>query len=379
MAVHIPSFTVGVEEEYLLVDVETRNLVVQPDAEMWTKAQDALGPNVMPELLRAQIEIATTPHETISGLSAELRSMRKTVGNIANEHGAAIIAASTHPFALWWEQLHTEADRYQILAQDLAVVGQRLVICGMHVHVAIEDPDLRIDLMGQVGYFLPHLIALSTSSPFWGSRNTGLKSYRMNVFRTLPRTGLPDTFESWSEYTRHIAVLVDAGLIEDASKMWWDIRPSVRYPTLEMRASDICTRWEDAIAIAALYRCLLHMLFRLRRENQRWRRYANMLIAENMWRAQRYGIEGSMMDYGANELVTFRNLVDELVELVRPDAEALDSVQEIEHLRTMVNEGTSAERQIKTYESALESGASTEEALKAVVDELIFDTTRNLE
>ncbi len=378
MAVNTPSFTVGIEEEYLLVDLETRNLVVEPDAGLWDQAKEALGSAVMPELLRAQIEIATAPHETIAGVTKDLRSKRRAIHAAAADHGAAIIAASTHPFALWWEQRHTEADRYQMLAQEMAVVGHRLVICGMHVHVAIEDPDLRIDLMEQVRYFLPHLLALSTSSPFWGSRNTGLKSYRTNVFRTLPRTGLPDTFASWSEYQRHVDVLVSAGLIEDASKLWWDIRPSVRYPTLEMRASDICTRWEDAVAIAALYRCLLHMLFRLRRENQRWRSYANMLITENVWRAQRYGIEGSMMDFGASELIAFPDLVDELIELLRPDAEALDSVKEIEHLRTIVQGGTSAERQVKTYEAALEAGASAEEALQRVVDELIDDTKRDI-
>ena len=377
MTVNVPSFTVGIEEEYLLVDVETRNLVVEPEPGIWSMAHEALGDRVMPELLRAQIEIATAPHETIKGVGAELRGMRRAVDGAAADHGARIIAASTHPFALWWEQRHTEADRYQLLAQDLAVVGQRLVICGMHVHVAVEDAEMRIDLMDQMRYFLPHLLALSTSSPFWGSRNTGLKSYRTNVFRTLPRTGLPDTFDSWSEYTRHVEVLTHAGLIEDASKLWWDIRPSVRYPTLEMRVSDICTRVEDAIAIAALYRCLLHMLFRLRRENQRWRRYANMLVSENIWRAQRYGIEGSLMDYGADLLIPFTDLVDELIELVRPDAEALDSVEEIEHLRTIARQGTSAERQIATHEAALERGASPEEALMAVVDELIEDTNRH--
>jgi carboxylate-amine ligase len=252
-----------------------------------------------------------------------------------------------------------------------------MVICGMHVHAGIEDPELRIDLMNQVTYFLPHLLALSTSSPFWGGHNTGLRSYRMNVFRTMPRTGLPEEFDSWAEYQRHVQVLVEAGLIEDGSKVWWDIRPSIRYPTLELRVPDICTRWEDAVSIAALYQSLLHMLFRLRRHNQKWRRYANMLVAENIWRAQRYGASGELVDFGTGELVPFPDLVDELVELVRPDAEELGCIDEVEHARVIARDGTSARRQITAYEEALAAGASQEAALRAVVDELIADTLAN--
>ncbi len=378
VAVTPPSFTIGVEEEYLLVDRVTRNLVVDPHPDLWATAENRLGSAVMPELLKAQIEIATRPHSDTTALATDLRSLRAAVSSTADEFGAAIIAASTHPFALWWEQQHTDQDRYVILAQDLAMVGQRLVICGMHVHVAIEDPELRIDLMNQVTYFLPHLLALSTSSPFWGSRNTGLKSYRMNVFRTLPRTGLPEQFDSWAEYQRHVDVLVNAGLIQDASKIWWDIRPSAKYPTLEMRVCDICTRWEDAIAIASLYRCLLHMLYRLRRDNQRWRRYANMLVAENLWRAQRYGVEGSLMDFGESELVPFSDLADELVYLVQPDAEILGCIDEVEHIRTIARQGTSAKRQIATHKAAIDGGATPSEALMAVVDELIEDTVRGV-
>lgn len=374
MAAAQPSLTVGVEEEYLLVDRFTRNLVADPDPELWNQATERLGSRVTTELLRAQIEIGTHPHSTIEDLSADLRDLRKTLGEVTSDHGQAIIAASTHPFALWWEQQTTDKDRYRDLAQDLGVVGHRLVICGMHVHAGIEDPELRIDLMDQITYFLPHLLALSASSPFWGGRNTGLASYRMNVFRTLPRTGLPEHFDSWAEYTRHIEVLTSAGLIEDASKVWWDVRPSVRYPTLEMRIADICTRWEDAITIAAMYRCLLHMLFRLRSVNQRWRRYANMLVAENTWRAQRYGVRGELMDFGKSELVPFPELMDELVELIRPDAEELGCVAEVERARTIARTGTSAERQVEAYQQALTDGATHDRALQAVVDELIADT-----
>jgi carboxylate-amine ligase len=372
-----PQLTVGIEEEYLLVDLETRDLVKDPPSELWEGAYQRIEGRVSRELIRAQIEVGTRPHHVIADAAGDLRDLRKTLGEVAANHGAAIIAASTHPFALWWEQVTSEGDRYEMLAEDLAVVGQRMVICGMHVHAGIEDPELRIDLMNQVTYFLPHLLALSTSSPFWGGHNTGLRSYRMNVFRTMPRTGLPEEFDSWAEYQRHVQVLVEAGLIEDGSKVWWDIRPSIRYPTLELRVPDICTRWEDAVSIAALYQSLLHMLFRLRRHNQKWRRYANMLVAENIWRAQRYGASGELVDFGTGELVPFADLVDELVELVRPDAEELGCIGEVEHARVIARDGTSARRQITAYEDALAAGATQEAALRAVVDELIADTLAN--
>ena len=243
-----------------------------------------------------------------------------------------------------------------------------------NVHAGIEDADLRIDLMNQVRYMLPHLLSLSTSSPFWGSRLTGLKSYRISTFRAMPRTGLPDEFVSWSEYQRHVDVLVRARIIEDSSKIWWDIRPSSRFPTLEMRITDVCTKVEDACAVAATYVCLLHMLYRLRLNNQRWRQYAPMLISENIWRAQRYGVEGTLMDYGKGNLVSYSDLAEEMIEMLQPDAEELGCWPELQRVRTIVEDGTSADRQIETYRTALASGASNEEALKTVVDQLIADT-----
>ena len=369
-----PAFSVGIEEEYLLVDRETRNLVSDPSAEMWAAAVATLGEKAMPEFLRAQLEVATGIHSSVASAGAELTEMRKSLNESLNEHGAAVMAASTHPFALWWEQQPTDKDRYKVMAEDLGMVARRMVICGMHVHAGIEDPDLRIDLMNQVRYFLPHLLAISTSSPFWGSRNTGLKSYRTSTFRTMPRTGLPEEFSSWSEYQRHVDVLVRARIIDDSTKIWWDIRPSARFPTLEMRITDVCTRVEDAMTVAACYLSLLHMLFRLKGSNQRWRQYAPMLISENIWRAQRYGVEGTLMDFGKGVLVPFSELVEELIEVVAPDAEELGCWPEVKRARIIVAEGTSAERQIAKYQESLEAGASTEEALKAVVDHLIEDT-----
>ncbi|HSJ36353.1 MAG TPA: carboxylate-amine ligase [Acidimicrobiia bacterium] len=372
-----PQLTIGIEEEYLLVDPVTRNLLPDPPAELWEGAYERIEGRVSRELLRAQIEVGTRPHQRVADAANDLRDLRKALAEVCAQHDAAIIAASTHPFALWWEQVPSEGDRYKVLYEDLAMVGQRMVICGMHVHAGIEDPELRIDLMNQISYFLPHLLALSTSSPFWGGHNTGLKSYRMNVFRTMPRTGLPEAFDSWAEYQRHVQVLVDGGLIEDGSKVWWDVRPSIRYPTLELRVTDICTRWQDAATIAALYQSLLHMLYRLRTTNQRWRRYANMLVAENLWRAQRYGAQGELMDFGIGRLVPFADLVDEMVELVRPDAEELGCIEEVEHARVIAAEGTSARRQVQAYQAAKEAGSTEDEALQAVVDELMADTLRD--
>ena len=371
-----PAFSVGIEEEYLLVDRETRNLVSDPNADMWAAAVATLGEKAMPEFLRAQLEVATGIHSSVTSAGAELTEMRRSLNESLTEHGAAVMAASTHPFALWWEQQPTDKDRYKVMAEDLGMVARRMVICGMHVHAGIEDPDLRIDLMNQVRYFLPHLLAISTSSPFWGSRNTGLKSYRISTFRTMPRTGLPEEFSSWSEYQRHVDVLVRARIIDDSTKIWWDIRPSARFPTLEMRITDVCTRVEDAVTVAACYLSLLHMLFRLKGSNQRWRQYAPMLISENIWRAQRYGVEGTLMDFGKGVLVPFAELIEELIEVVAPDADELGCWPEVERARTIVAEGTSAERQIAKYQESREAGASTEEALKAVVDHLIEDTAR---
>ena len=374
MAIPKPQFTIGIEEEYLLVDRVTRNLVQDPPDSVMKDAVEKLEGQVGHEFLRSQIEVGTRICSTVQEARADLARLRKAVAEVADQHDYAMIAASTHPFAEWGDQLTTDNERYHVLAQDLQAVVRRLVICGMHVHVGIGDNDLRIDLMNQVSYFVPHLLALSASSPFWHGRNTGLKSYRMSVFKALPRTGLPEAFSSWSEYRRHVDVLVEAGLIEDATKLWWDIRPSERYPTLEMRISDMCTNIDDGITVAALYVSLLHMLYRRRRLNQRWRTYADMLVEENVWRAQRYGVEGSLMDFGIGELVPYADLIDELIELVSRDADELGCVAEVEHAREIVARGTSADGQLAVYEETRNTGGSEEEALRAVVDLLIHDS-----
>jgi len=378
MAIPRPSFTVGIEEEYMLVDLESRDLVKDPPPSMMAECKALVQGQVSPEFLRGQIEVATRISPTVGEARRDLARLRRVVSDVALRHGMAPIAASTHPFAKWGELLVTDKTRYQVLLKELETVGRRLVISGMHVHVGIDDDDLRIDLMSQFSYFLAHLLALSTSSPFWHGSDTGLKSYRSSVFKSLPRTGIPVNFTSWGEYQRHVDVLVGAGLIVDATKLWWDIRPSARYPTLEMRATDICTRLDDGMAIAALTVSLMHMLFRLRSGNKRWRTYARMLLEENMWRAQRYGIHAPLMDFGQGTLVPIPDLVDEMIEMVEVDAQSLGCRDELLGLREILVRGTSADRQVATYEAALAGGAQESEALQAVVDFLIRETVTGL-
>lgn len=369
-----PAWSMGIEEEYLLVERESGALITEQPPGILEKVADLHHGIVARELFSSQLEIGTGICTDFKHLRADIGLLRLAVTEAAAEYGLAPIAASSHPFARPQDQKVTEGARYQALAEDLQGVSHGLVISGLHVHVGIEDPDLRVDLMNQVAYFLPHLLALSTSSPFWDGRDTGLKSYRMAMFRSLPRTGLPEKFDSWAEYRRHVDILVQAGVIEDSTKVWWDIRPSERYPTLEMRVTDLPTRMEDTICVAALYVCLLRMLWRLKLENRRWRSYANFLVSENLWRAERYGISDRLIDFGKGEMVPMPDLVEEMIEVVRPDAEALDCVAQVEHARTICQRGTSADRQLAVYREALNKGATNDEALSTVVQALIADT-----
>ena len=374
MAIREPSFTVGIEEEYLLVNKESCDLEPEPPPALLAKCEQALRGQVSPEFLRSQIEVGTRVCYSMQEARDELVRLRGTVSAIAGEFGLAPIASSTHPFASWQDQQHTDKVRYNVLAEDLQQVARRLVICGMHVHVGIEDDELRIDLLGQAAYFLPHLLALSTSSPFWQGNRTGLKSYRLSVFDELPRTGIPHQFGSYSEYARTIELLVNAGLIGDATKIWWDLRLSARFPTLEMRITDVCPSLADGITIAAMFRCILRMLYRLRRQNQRWRTYPPFLLRENRWRAQRYGTEQGLVDFGKGAVVPFPELMEELLELVAEDAEALGCLAEVARARDIVKDGTSADRQLARFEAVKALGGSEQTALVAVVDGIIDDT-----
>ena len=367
-----PSFTLGVEEEYLVVDAETLDLVAIPDALM-DDCVKQLGEKVSPEFLRCQIEVGTGVCKTVSDAREDLGQLRRKVKQVCNAHGLEPIAASTHPFAAWQEQQFTEKERYQELEQDLAGVARRMLICGMHVHVGIDDDDLRIDLLNQFSYFTPHLLALSTSSPLWEGRMTGLHSYRLTVFDNLPRTGLPPTFSSYAEYRRSVHTLIDAGIIEDASKLWWDVRPSAQFPTLESRICDVMPKIDHALTIAALTQSIFKMLYELRRKNQKWRYYERFLVEENRWRAQRYGPSEGLIDFGVGKIVPFADVLDELIDLVAPHASDLGCLEEVEGARRILEEGTSSQRQSSTFDNAIDCGASKNEALKSVVRSLVSE------
>jgi glutamate---cysteine ligase / carboxylate-amine ligase len=373
-----PEFTIGVEEEYLLVDKETRGLVIDPPKSLIGECEELCSSQVTSELLRSQIEIGTKVCQNVQEARADLARLRKIIIDVAGRHGLAPIASSTHPFSRWAEQKHTEKDRYESLTAEMQAAARRLVICGMHVHVGINDDALRIDLMNQMSYFLPHLLALSCSSPFWEGRDTGLKSYRLTIFDALPRTGVPERFASYAEYQRHVDILIGAGLIQDSTKIWWDLRPSGKFPTLETRIMDVCTRMDDAISLAALLVSIMRMLYRLRLENKRWRIYTPMLIKENRWRAMRYSFDEGLIDLAKGRVVPFEELLEEMLTLVADDAEALGCAAEVADVREIMSRGTSAHRQLKTYELAQAAGNSEEDCLKAVVDTLVADTADGL-
>lgn len=373
-----PAWTLGVEEEYLLVDQHSRDLVSDPPEALMRECIKKLGEHVSPELMRAQVEVGTPICANVGQARDELRRLRTTVCEVSDKFGLAPIAVSTHPFARWLEQKQTEKERYAALTAEMQAAARRLLISGMHVHVGIEDPELRIDLMSQMSYFLPHLLALSCSSPFWEGEDTGLKSYRLTVFDALPRTGLPENFVSDAEYKRHIQVLIDAGSIKDASMIWWDLRPSARFPTLETRIMDMVTRLDHAVSLVALTVCLLRMLYRARLRNQRWRVYAGMLVNENRWRAMRYSFDEGLIDLAKGEVIDYAELLNELMLFIEEDAESLGCVQEIENLVNILSDGTSAHSQLRVYEQARATGVSESDALKSVVDWLVSETTRDL-
>ena len=378
MSIVPPSLTLGVEEEYLLVDPKSRALVDSPPEGFMKACKDRLGDGVGHELLQAQIEIGTPVCQDIGEVRHELGRLRLGVAEIAQDFGMATMASSTHPFARCKEQTRVHNERYDGLVSDLRALTDRMLICGMHVHAAIEDEELRIDLMNQATYFLPHLLALSTSSPFWEGDNTGLKAYRPTCFGDLPRTGLPEYFSSAAGWHEMLGQLAATGLCQDPSKIWWDIRPSCRFPTLEMRICDVCTTVEDAITIAALYQAILAALYRSRSKNQSWRRYRTILIAENKSLAQRYGIDSTLADFGALSCKPFTDLLDEIIELVQIEAARCGCLAEVEHARTILKRGTSADRQLDVYSRARAGGADQQEACRQVVDWLIDETTAGL-
>ncbi|SMO44180.1 carboxylate-amine ligase [Paracoccus laeviglucosivorans] len=362
-------FTLGIEEEYLLVDAQTGALAEAPDALM-AACKAELEDQVSPEFLRCQIEVGTPVSRDISEARDHLARLRRSIARHAGEFGLAPISVACHPFADWRDQNRTDKDRYIQLSREMGAVSRRMLICGMHVHVGIASDAMRIDLMNQLPYFLPHLLAVSASSPFWQAADTGLASYRTTVFGNYPRTGLPPQFASWEEYQRAIATLTDLEIIEDSSKIWWDLRPSSRFPTVETRICDACPRIRDTLTMAALIQATARMLVRLHRKNLRWRQYDNFLLGENRWRALRYGVSQGLIDFGTRSIRPLDELAEDWLAVIGEDADALNSQPATARLRDMARE-TSADRQRAVFTASLAAGADHDEAMRAVVMHLI--------
>ena len=374
-----PSFTVGIEEEYLLVDPETRDVASDPPREIFAQCNSVSGEGLVePELLRSQIEVDTHVCETVADARKDVARLRRLISEVAGSYGLVPVAASTHPFAEWHMQRQTQKARYDLLFRDMQSLARRLLICGMHVHIGIEDDELRVLLMNQFTQYLPMLLALSTSSPFWQGEDTGLKSYRLTVFDNFPRSGLPERFDSFSDYERHIDILSRAGVLEDATFIWWDLRISARYPTLETRVADMCTHLDDAASIAALTQSILHYLYRMHCDHKQVPVYSRFLVDQNRWRAMRYGYDEGLVDFATAEVVQIGDLLADLYEKVFRDADELGCSEELERALGIPTRGTSAHQQLRVYNTALGEGLAPKDALCRVVDELIDETVRDL-
>ena len=361
----LPTLTLGIEEEYQIIDPETGELTSYVQ-ELLEQGRWVLQDQIKPEFLQSQVEVGSHICNNIQEARTELIRMRRSICELGDRNGLQVVAASTHPFSEWIRQEISEGERYTKLREDFGEVARRLLIFGMHVHIGIEDKDVLIDVMNQVPYFLPHVLALTTSSPFWHGRDTGLKSYRSIVFQSLPRTGLPPSFSSFAEYQRSIDVMVETKCIDEPTKIWWDVRPHPRFPTLEFRISDICTTVDEAICVTALLQAIVAKLILLRRQNISWRRYPRHLVTENKWRAVRYGIDGELIDFGKRASIPVRQLIPELVEILDDVLDELGVREEVEYVHTILERGTSADRQLEVYRET--------EDLRAVIEHLVEET-----
>jgi carboxylate-amine ligase len=379
-----PPLTLGVEEEYMIVDADTRALTAF-SKELLEHGKPILGDQLKAEFMQCQIEIGSKVCYNVHDACEELIRLRRTVNEIAAAHGKRIAAASTHPFSRWQDQVITKGERYQDLYTDMQDVARRLLIFGMHVHVGLgegaQGQALIIDIMNQMRYFLPHILALTTSSPFWHGRETGLKSYRSMIFQNMPRTGIPPIFTSFEEYDRFIDLLARVGSLgkggeKDPSRIWWDIRPSTRFNTLEVRVMDVCSTIDEAICATALVQAFVAKLVKLRRHNQSWRSYRSELLSENKWRAARYGLDGLLIDFGIEEAISVRTMWGELLTFIDDVLDELGCRQEVEYVNHILKHGTSADRQIATYHAALAHGNSEQEALIKVMDGLLRETVQ---
>ena len=363
-------FTLGIEEEFQIVDPTTRELKSHV-SEILDEGKLLLGEKIKPEMIQSMIEVGTGVCANIQEARDDISKLRCIISSLARTKGLEIVAASTHPFSKWSEQEIFEHDRYKLLVDELQMVARSLLIFGVHVHVGIENVDRRIHIMNAARYFLPHVLAMTTSSPFWLGFNTGLKSYRSEVFKKFPRTDIPDHFESVQQFQSYVDLLIKMNCIQDGTKVWWDIRPHSKFPTLEFRICDIPTSVDDTIAVAALFQAIVAKLDHLIDRNLGFRLYHRRLIQENKWRAIRYGLDGMLLDLGKQKEVPVKDLIRELLDFVDDVVDPLGSRKEIEHIHTILERGTSADDQLRVFHE-------TNGDLNAVVDMLIKKTMQNV-
>lgn len=363
-------FTIGIEEEYQIIDPESRELRSHISV-MLEEGGMILGERVKPEMHQSIVEVGTDICANVTEAARDVMQLRAAIARLAEKHGLRIMASGTHPFSDWRHQDITDKDRYKVLVDDLQDVARGNLIFGMHVHVGIEDQDLAIDLINQARYFLPHLLAISCSSPFWLGRNTGLKSNRSSIFKNFPRTGIPGIFASYAEFDSYVQTLIKTNCIDNGKKIWWDLRPHPVYKTIEFRICDLPTDYRTSIALAALIQAIVAKLYLLRSHNMSWRVYPTALIDENKWRAYRYGLDGKLIDFGAKEEKTTKALILELLEFVDDVVDDLGSRDALAHIHTILDRGTDADRQLEVYR---ETGD-----LKAVVDDICDRTLTGID
>jgi len=374
-----PSFTLGVEEEYMALDPETYNLRSHVNLELISKGRLLLHEHIKPEMHGSMLEIGTAVCKNVQEVQFEVTKIRSIVNHLAKQNGLLIGAASTHPFALWEDQEIYPDDRYKVIIEDMQLLARSLLIFGMHIHIGIENRELQVQIMNEMRYFMPHVLAISTNSPFWEGDNTGLKSYRSKIFERFPRTALPDLFSDWSEYQHYVNLLVKTGSIDNAKKIWWDIRPHPFFPTLEIRICDIPMRIEETVAIAALCQAIAAKLYSLYQRNLSFRQYRRSLLMENKWRAVRYGLDGKLIDWGRQIELPARELIRELLDFVDDVVDDLGSRKEIEYINTILENGSGADRQLRVFNETGNLSAVAEYIQKETVSGLFSDVAPFLE
>jgi carboxylate-amine ligase len=363
------AFTLGIEEEFAIIDPETRELRSHIQ-EILEGGKVMLKEQIKPEMHQSVVELGTEICQSVVEARAHVIELRSRLAELAGRAGLRIASAGTHPFSHWRDQLITEGERYQEIVKDMQQLARANLIFGLHVHVGIADREAAIHVMNQARYFLPHIYALSVNSPFWVGQDTGLKGYRLKVFERFPRTGIPDAFESLSEYEDYCKLLVKTGCVDNAKKIWWDIRLHPFFDTLEVRVCDAQSRVDDTLAIAALIQAVIAKLYKLQWQNMSFRIYRRRLIDENRWRASRYGIGGKLIDFGRETEVDTRSLLNELLEFVSTEVNELGSEKEMAHIERIMREGTGADRQLAVWERTHD--------MKAVVDQLVHETYEQL-